>query len=72
MKVIAVIPIIPIIPIINGCLRMKYNNLLSFAETTLMENKIKALLKLPEYNVFVVNRNYRHLQECIYKCYALN
>jgi|GEM_PF-3332043 len=66
MKVIAVIPII------SDCLRMKDNNLLSFADTTLMENKIKALLKLPEYNVFVVNRNYRHLQECIYKCYALN
>ena len=66
MKVIAVIPII------SGCLRMKDNNLLSFADTTLMENKIKALLKLPEYNVFAVNRNYRHLQECVYKCYALN
>lgn len=64
--------VIVVIPIISGCLRMKDNSLLSFADTTLMENKIKSLLKLPEYNVFVVNRNYRHLQESIYKCYALN
>lgn len=66
MKVIAVIPII------SGCLRMKDNNLLSFADTTLMENKIKALLKLLEYNVFVVNRNYKTCISVNTKGYALN
>ena len=66
MKVIAVIPII------SGCLRMKDNHFLPFVDNTLMVNKIKALIKFLEFNVFVVNTNYRHLQECIYKCYALN
>lgn len=51
MKVTAVIPIR------SGSQRVKDKNLRPFADTTLMENKINVLLKVPEFDEIVVNTN---------------
>lgn len=51
MKVTAVIPIR------SGSQRVKDKNLRPFAGTTLMENKIDTLLKVPELDAIIVNTN---------------
>ncbi len=51
------IKITAVIPIRTGSQRVKDKNLRSFAGTTLMENKINVLLKVPEITGIVVNTN---------------
>lgn len=46
-----------VIPIRSGSQRVKNKNLRPFAGTTLMENKIEMLLKVPELDSIVVNTN---------------
>lgn len=46
-----------VIPIRSGSQRVKDKNLRPFANTSLMENKIDALLKVPELTSVVVNTN---------------
>ena len=46
-----------VIPIRKGSQRVKDKNLRPFANTTLLDNKIKMLLKVPELNSIVVNTN---------------
>lgn len=46
-----------VIPIRSGSQRVKDKNLRSFANTTLMENKIEMLLNVPELDSIVVNTN---------------
>lgn len=51
------VKITAVIPIRSGSQRVKDKNLRPFAGTTLMENKINALLKVPELTSIVVNTN---------------
>lgn len=44
-----------VIPIRKGSQRVPNKNLRPFADTTLMELKIKTLLKVPELNSIIVN-----------------
>ena len=46
-----------VIPIRSGSQRVKAKNLRKFAKTTLLENKIENLLKVPEIDEIVVNTN---------------
>lgn len=46
-----------VIPIRSGSQRVKDKNLRPFANTTLMENKINTLLKVPEFDNIIVNTN---------------
>lgn len=46
-----------VIPIRKGSQRVKDKNLRPFAGTTLLENKIKMLLKVPEIDEIIVNTN---------------
>lgn len=46
-----------VIPIRSGSQRVRNKNLRPFASTTLMENKIEMLLKVPELDSIVVNTN---------------
>lgn len=46
-----------VIPIRSGSQRVENKNLRQFAGTTLMENKIEMLLKVPELDSIVVNTN---------------
>lgn len=46
-----------VIPIRSGSQRVRNKNLRPFAGTTLMENKIEMLLKVPELDSIVVNTN---------------
>lgn len=46
-----------VIPIRSGSQRVKDKNLRPFAGTTLMENKIDTLLKVPELDSIIVNTN---------------
>lgn len=46
-----------VIPIRVGSQRVKDKNLRSFANTTLLENKIEMLLKVPELDSIIVNTN---------------
>ncbi|WP_289105352.1 cytidylyltransferase [uncultured Bacteroides sp.] len=46
-----------VIPIRKGSQRVKDKNLRPFANTTLLENKIQMLLKVPEIDEIVVNTN---------------
>lgn len=51
MKVTAVIPIR------SGSQRVKDKNLCPFGDTTLMENKLRTLLEVPEFDDIIVNTN---------------
>lgn len=46
-----------VIPVRKGSQRVKDKNLRPFASTTLLDNKIKMLLKVPEIDEIVVNTN---------------
>ena len=46
-----------VIPVRKGSQRVKDKNLRPFAGTTLLENKIKMLLKVPEIDEIIVNTN---------------
>lgn len=64
MKVTAVIPIR------SGSQRVKDKNLRPFADTTLMENKINVLLKVPEFDEIVVNTNSEEAIKIVKERYA--
>lgn len=64
MKVTAVIPIR------SGSQRVKDKNLRPFADTTLMENKINSLLKVPELDSIIVNTNSEEAIEIVEKKYS--
>lgn len=49
--------IVAVIPIRKGSQRVKDKNLRPFAGTTLLENKIESLLKVPEIDEIIVNTN---------------
>ena len=51
------VKITAVIPIRSGSQRVKDKNLRPFAGTTLMENKIETLLKVPELDSIIVNTN---------------
>ena len=46
-----------VIPVRKGSQRVRDKNLRPFAGTTLLENKIQTLLKVPEIDEIVVNTN---------------
>lgn len=46
-----------VIPVRSGSQRVANKNLRPFAGTTLMENKIEMLLKVPELDSIIVNTN---------------
>ena len=58
-----------VIPIRSGSQRVKDKNLRPFANTTLMENKIELLLKVPELDSIIVNTNSEEAIEMVNKCY---
>lgn len=58
-----------VIPIRSGSQRVKDKNLRSFAGTTLMDIKIKSLLKVPELTSIVVNTNSEEAIEIVNKSY---
>ena len=46
-----------VIPVRKGSQRVKDKNLRPFANTTLLDNKLKMLLQVPELDSIVVNTN---------------
>lgn len=58
-----------VIPIRSGSQRVKDKNLRPFAGTTLMENKIEMLLKVPELDSIIVNTNSEEAIQIVNKCY---
>lgn len=58
-----------VIPIRNGSQRVKDKNLRAFADTNLMELKIKNLLQVPELTSIVVNTNSELAIEIVNKSY---
>lgn len=63
------VKITAVIPIRSGSQRVKDKNLRPFANTTLMENKIDSLLKVPELDSIVVNTNSEKAIEIVKKKY---
>lgn len=59
-----------VIPIRSGSQRVKDKNLRPFADTTLMENKINSLLKVPELDSIIVNTNSEEAIEIVEKKYS--
>lgn len=57
------------IPIRSGSQRVKDKNLRAFADTNLMELKIKNLLQVPELTSIVVNTNSELAIEIVNKSY---
>lgn len=64
------VKITAVIPIRSGSQRVKDKNLRSFADTTLMENKINSLLKVPELDSIIVNTNSEEAIEIVKKKYS--
>ena len=58
-----------VIPIRSGSQRVKDKNLRAFADTNLMELKIKNLLQVPELTSIVVNTNSELAIEIVNKRY---
>ena len=58
-----------VIPIRSGSQRVKDKNLRAFADTNLMELKIKNLLQVPELTSIVVNTNSQLAIEIVNKSY---
>lgn len=58
-----------VIPIRSGSQRVKDKNLRAFADTNLMELKIKNLLQVPELTSIVVNTNSDLAIEIVNKSY---
>ncbi len=58
-----------VIPIRSGSQRVKDKNLRSFVDTTLMELKIKTLLKVPELTSIVINTNSEEAINIVNKYY---
>ena len=58
-----------VIPIRSGTQRVKDKNLRAFADTNLMELKIKNLLQVPELTSIVVNTNSELAIEIVNKSY---
>ena len=58
-----------VIPIRSGSQRVKDKNLRAFADTNLMELKIKNLLQVPELTSIVVNANSELAIEIVNKSY---
>lgn len=58
-----------VIPIRSGSQRVRDKNLRPFADTNLMELKIKNLLQVPELTSIVVNTNSEEAIEIINKSY---
>ena len=59
-----------VIPIRSGSQRVKDKNLRPFANTTLMENKINSLLKVPELDSIIVNTNSEEAIEIVEQKYS--
>lgn len=59
-----------VIPVRKGSQRVKDKNLRPFAGTTLLDNKIQMLLKVPEINEIVVNTNSEAAIELVETEYA--
>lgn len=59
-----------VIPIRSGSQRVKDKNLRPFANTTLMENKIEMLLKVPELDSIIVNTNSEEAIEIVNERYV--
>lgn len=64
------VKITAVIPIRSGSQRVKDKNLRPFANTTLMENKINSLLKVPELDSIIVNTNSEEAIEIVSKKYS--
>lgn len=58
-----------VIPIRSGSQRVRDKNLRPFADTNLMELKIKNLLQVPELTSIVVNTNSEEAIEIVNKSY---
>ena len=58
-----------VIPIRSGSQRVKDKNLRAFADTNLMELKIKNLLQVPELTSIVVKTNWELAIEIVNKSY---
>lgn len=58
-----------VIPIRAGSQRVKDKNLRPFADTNLMELKIKNLLRVPEIDEIIVNTNSEEAVNIVNKCY---
>ncbi len=58
-----------VIPIRSGSQRVKDKNLRAFADTNLMELKIKNLLQVPELTFIVLNTNSELAIEIVNKSY---
>ncbi len=58
-----------VIPIRSGSQRVKDKNLRPFADTNLMELKIKNLLQVPELDSIIVNTNSEEAIDVVNKCY---
>ena len=58
-----------VIPIRSGSQRVKDKNMRAFADTNLMELKIKNLLQVPELTSIVVNTNSELAIEIVNKSY---
>ena len=59
-----------VIPIRSGSQRVKDKNLRPFVNTTLMENKIEMLLKVPELDSIIVNTNSEEAIEIVNERYG--
>lgn len=59
-----------VIPIRTGSQRVKDKNLRPFANTNLMELKIKNLLQVPELDSIIVNTNSEEAIHIVNKCYT--
>ncbi len=59
-----------VIPIRSGSQRVKDKNLRPFANTNLMELKIKTLLQVPELTSIVVNTNSEEAIDIVNKSYS--
>ena len=60
-----------VIPIRSGSQRVKDKNLRAFADTNLMELKIKNLLQVPELTSIVVNTNSELAIEIVNKSFRV-
>lgn len=58
-----------VIPIRSGSQRVKDKNLRPFADTNLMELKIKNLLQVPELDSIIVNTNSEEAIQIVNKSY---
>lgn len=59
-----------VIPVRKGSQRVRDKNLRPFSDTTLLENKINSLLKVPEIDSIIVNTNSEIAIELVKKKYA--